>query len=1645
MMKRLKQHSFPQDDFHMMTRRLLLATWSTLICLPLFARLSAADRLLFEAQGNNNPKHIVLVSGDEEYRSEESMPMLGKILSQRHGFRCTVLFAMGPDGAETIDPNNSQGIRGFEALDTADLMIIGTRFRNPDSESAQHIAAFLNAGKSVIGIRTATHAFQGAGDFGGIKYDDFGTKILGETWVAHHGEHKVQGARGVPLQGQMEHPILNSVSDIFCPSDVYRVSHLTDDDQILLRAAVTESLDPQSALVRGAVNSPTQPFAWVHTYQRPDGSGQGKSFCTTGGASVDFASEDLRRMIVNAAYFLTDQPVPQKADVTFVDAYYPSFFGFSREPADYWKTLALKPEDFALGKSPHVSDPAGSPEWNFRDRPTQDLSDSRAATAATQEPAPNTPATGDKPNPAANSAAAGKEANSTTDAKQEKAAESVRWEPRPGERIALVGNSLAERMNLFGYFETLLHTRFPDEQLVFRNFGWPADEVGQQQRPDNYTVIDDPFQVFAPETFICFFGFNEHFAGGNAEQLEQFKERYRKWITEHEAKFSKEGREARFVLVTPIAFEKSDNALLPDGESGNETLANYATAVKELAAELNWPFVDLYSPSQAAFAEQAGTQYTINGIHTNERGDRLVSGTLDQQLFDSPHPTGMDVSKFQNIRQTVNDKSWYHLQDYRMLNGWYVYGGRRTWDTETFPGEFQKIRKMVDVRDRYIWDLAAGKPVPEEPDDSGTGEVFIPETMFGTRDDAFREMREPKTLTYPTPEESIAQMKVPDGFEVQLFVSEREFPQFANPTQMTFDKKGRLWVSCMINYPQWLPGAAKPGDKLFIFEDTDNDGKADKCITFYDKLICPTGFELHQDGVLVVDEPRIIFLRDTDGDDQADEMTQVIDGIATDDTHHAMGAWEWSHGGLLYMLEGVAMSTTLETPWGPFRSKGPSGAYMLDPLSWRVRHLRTPGYGNPWCMVFDKWGQGVIGDGTNAQQHWTSPLSGYEVTARRTLRPNFDNEGMRPAVGNDFLYSRHFPDDVQGQFTYACVINMHGLPRFEMGDEEGTAGYSGKRIENLLDSTDMFFRPVDPQIGPDGALWFGDWCNALIGHMQYSQRDPNRDHEHGRVYRLVYKDKPLLEPELQADKTVAELLGQLGSYETRTRYRARRELRARDKQEVLQAVDTWIADPATDVNQLCEAMWLQESFRQVSPALIARIMADDDFHARAAAVHTVSNELLRYPDALELYKTAIADPHPRIRLEAVRGLSFVQTVEALEIALKVLEMPTDYWIEYTLEHTLHALKPLADVAESQGKLLAGASEQARDYYQTFVLSNGPGGKAVKPLKEAEDPSLSDGRREEAIHTLAGIQGGNAKNGEQVYTRVCSACHRIGEVGKDFGPKLEDVGSRYTTTDIIRNVLWPNSSIAKGFETVQVLTDDGAIYTGFILAETDEALTLGVASQDGKGREEIIPKENIELRKEMKASSMPEGLVKTIAPSEFLDLIAYLTQQTKFVIREDGWIDTGSPEVGELRKHGEWQEISRDAQLQLGLNFPDHWSAQANLLLSAKDSSEHGFVFHSPNEPTESPAVAIRLKHTSDVAHINIENRRGGQYNDRAKDLAVWISEDGEIWTQVWKSDKPSDDYSIDLPAGSQARYIKIGLDGRGILHLNRVVVFGKQT
>jgi len=354
--------------------RSLFSTLHTVFSIGLIAIMStspqtahAADRLELKApHASDSTKHIVLVAGDEEYRTEESMPMLAKILSQYHDFNCTVLFSFGPDDADYIDPNNQKGLRGLETLNDADLMLIGTRFRQPSAEQARQITAFLNSGKPVIGIRTATHAFNGAGAFGDISYGEFGLKVLGEQWVSHHGRHKREGARGVIEEANAGHPVLSGVKDVFAPSDVYGVVHLTDADQILLRGAITETLDPKSPILTDDPrNSPMQPLAWLHDYTTPDGKGTGKSFCTTAGASVDLVNEDLRRMIVNAAIFLTGGDVPESAKVDFVDPFYPSFYGFINAKT-YWSDANRKPEDYGLGKTPSMPDPPGSPEWPFR-------------------------------------------------------------------------------------------------------------------------------------------------------------------------------------------------------------------------------------------------------------------------------------------------------------------------------------------------------------------------------------------------------------------------------------------------------------------------------------------------------------------------------------------------------------------------------------------------------------------------------------------------------------------------------------------------------------------------------------------------------------------------------------------------------------------------------------------------------------------------------------------------------------------------------------------------------------------------------------------------------------------------------------------------------------------------------------------------------------------------------------------------------------------------------------------------------------------------------------------------------------------------------------------------------------------------------
>jgi len=310
----------------------------------------AGDWVTYEGKaGPGRGRHIVLLSGDEEYRSEEAMPMLAKILAQRHGFKCTVLFALNPkDG--TITPTVLDNLPGLETLASADLCVVDLRFRELPDAQMKHFVDFVNSGKAIVGLRTATHAFSYSKNkqspyarysFNSTAWPGgFGQQVLGETWVNHHGNHGVESTRGLLNDALKDHPILRGVTDLWGPTDVYTVSHLPKDATVLVWGQVLTGMKPTDPPVQGAKNNPMMPLAWIRHYTGESGK-NARVFTTTIGASVDLQSEGLRRLLVNACYWAVglEDRVPPKANVDYVGEYQPLWFGFGKfkpgvKPAD---------------------------------------------------------------------------------------------------------------------------------------------------------------------------------------------------------------------------------------------------------------------------------------------------------------------------------------------------------------------------------------------------------------------------------------------------------------------------------------------------------------------------------------------------------------------------------------------------------------------------------------------------------------------------------------------------------------------------------------------------------------------------------------------------------------------------------------------------------------------------------------------------------------------------------------------------------------------------------------------------------------------------------------------------------------------------------------------------------------------------------------------------------------------------------------------------------------------------------------------------------------------------------------------------------------------------------------------------------------
>ena len=855
-------------------------------------------------------------------------------------------------------------------------------------------------------------------------------------------------------------------------------------------------------------------------------------------------------------------------------------------------------------------------------------------------------------------------------------------ELKKGDHIALVGGALADRMQHSGYLESLVLAKYPTSELVFRNLAVAGDEVVIRHRSENFGSPDDWLKRVQADVVWVFFGFNESFHGPDG--VEKYKGDLEAYVKHLQSQnFSGKGA-PRVVLFSPAANEKHRDPNFPDPQANNANLKLYAQATAEVAKNTEVLFVDLYQPSLALYAAAAtrGESLTVNGVYLTEAGDKALTPAIYKSLFGIAPPDW----NLEKLRAAVNEKNAQWHARYRTVDGYNVYGGRSQLvyndisNYKVMQEEMSVRDTMTANRDRRVWGVAQGRD-PEIDDSNLPPVTKVPTNKKGDLPDG--------SYSFLSGEKAMEKMTLLPKLKVNLFASEEQFPELANPVQMAWDTKGRLWVAVWPNYPERTPDSTK-GDSLIILEDTDGDGRADKVTHFVDDLNAPTGFQFYKDGVLLMQAPDLWFLRDTDGDGKADSKERVLMGMDSADSHHTANAIDLDPGGAIYLSDGVFHRTQVETAAGPVRNDD-AAIYRFDPRQFQFERYVAYGFANPHGKVFDRWGNDLITDATGNNTYFAPAFSGaIDYPHKHPGMREFWDRPSRPCPGTSMISSRHFPDEMQGNFLNLNVISFQGC--FQVKVTEDGSGLKGQTIENLFSSTDPNFRPSSICTGPDGALYFTDWQKPLIGHMQHHLRDPNRDKTHGRVYRITYEGRPLLKAPKIDGQPIEALLELLKEPENGTRELAKVELGARDSAQVIAATQKWAAnldksDPDYS-HRLTEALWVHQWHNAVNIELLNQVLHLPDHHARAAATRVLGYWRDRIPNALVLLKPMAEDSHPRVCLEAVRVASYFHDAQAAEIALSVVKHEMDYYLDYTLTETLRQLEPLWRKAIADGKPFA---------------------------------------------------------------------------------------------------------------------------------------------------------------------------------------------------------------------------------------------------------------------------------------------------------------------------------------------------------------------
>ena len=846
--------------------------------------------------------------------------------------------------------------------------------------------------------------------------------------------------------------------------------------------------------------------------------------------------------------------------------------------------------------------------------------------------------------------------------------------------VVFLGGTDMVRAQRSGHLETLLTANFKNDLPKFRDMSWEGDTVfalgteidrwrsGGFRGIKGLGNLETQLATVKATVVIVQLGKNEAFAGD--EGVEAF-------IKGSDKLFGRlRGEDRQLIVLSPSPFEEADDPLYPDLRNRNDDLRRYVKALRVAAKKHEAIFVDLFTDARKTF--------TKNGLHVAPKNQAAFALHIGAAL-------GIERANgfvgLDDLRISVREKHRLWFDYWRPANWKCLFGddNRRVFsignqkNVPSIRDEREKIPALIDAAEENVAAVAKGLAKPRI-----ATQIPLP----------------PPTPAV-SPAEELKEFQPADGFEVNLFASEKLGVE--NPLTMRWDAEGRMYVACTWTYPHLKPGEI-PNDKIILLTDTDGDGQADRSTVFADGLNIPTGLETANGGVYVGQSTDLLFLRDTDGDGMADERKLVLSGFGTGDTHQAMNSFTWSPDGELFFCQGDGIESRVETPWG-VSSLYQAGVYRLRPGRLELHGLLDDfmGPGNPWGVVFDDWGQSLVVDGAGGVTYLT-PAS---IPAKHRLRlGRIGNPGGY--CGVEMINGRNMPESMRGQF----VINdfkSNTVKRFSLRPEG--PGFKLDWRDPVLKSSHRKFRPVDIRMGPDGAIYVADFYNNVICHQDDYFRDPTRDLHHGRIWRVTYKKNPLAPKPTFAKDSTGQLLDKLKAPERWTRQQAKFELSKRHGSLVRDMADRWIrrmdADEPNYSRNLLEALALCATAEAVSPQLLERALASDDHRVRAFAARLASRWQDRLANTHELLELAANDAHPQVRLEAILSCGQVPQAGVIKLAGQAVSRHSrDKWIDYAFTQAVRhqerrwmagLTEGTLDFAEDTGSMLAvlekGGSKQ----------------------------------------------------------------------------------------------------------------------------------------------------------------------------------------------------------------------------------------------------------------------------------------------------------------------------------------------------------------